>query len=123
MSIDYLLIFDGGAYRTDPADFAAGIESEFPSGLVRRPLPDPEETGAFFQWKYGLGDAEVTGRTSANGDAVFVHARDTEMAGFTRWVRRIVPPEVEVVLTNTSYSFTSVIPNDATEAEISELIE
>lgn len=68
---DYLLIFDGGAYRTDPADFAAGIESEFPTGLVRRPLPDPEET----------------------------------------------------VLTNTSYSFTSVIPNDATEAEISELIE
>jgi hypothetical protein len=123
MSIDYLLVFDGGGYRIDPAEFVAGVESEFPAGLVRRPLPDPGEAGAFFQWKYGVGDEKVTGRTSSSGDAVFVHARDTEMAGFTQWIRRIVPPDVEVMLTNTSYSFNSVIPSGATASEISELIE
>lgn len=120
--MDYLLIFDGGGYKLDPAAFAIGVEAAFPAGRVQRPLPSPDDEGAFARWTFGTGDEKVDGRISSNGDAVFAHARDVEMARFTEWVRSTVPPEVEVLLTNDVYSFTAVIPNGADAAEITALM-
>ncbi|WP_051865148.1 hypothetical protein [Streptomyces griseus] len=103
----YLAVFEDQSRGVERSALIAALERDWPSAEIRERRGTQESRDVV--WVYVEGDGELEGYSHADGTCIYLDSPLDLAARFALWFRGLVPPDVELVFCDDSYSFSGFI--------------
>ncbi|WP_242907603.1 hypothetical protein [Actinomadura terrae] len=104
----YLLVVQDDSWSVQRESLIEKIASRWTEAQIGGPA-DRSDPVLDVTWNYGQGDAEVEGSMHESGQCVYLDGQEGAVADFVAWFRGLIPPQIELVLCDDTYSFDAVI--------------